>query len=79
MRPHDATISGVGDDKDRKKQAKAEWKAQKMRHEADKKSAKADAKIAKKRMEAGLPPEAPAARPVRSTGSLPEEASPGGS
>ena len=48
----------MGDDKLRKRQAKAEWAAQKMRHEADKKRAKAEAKIAKKRLEAGLPPEA---------------------
>ncbi len=47
----------MGSDKADKKRAKAEWKAQKMRHEAEKKSAKAEAKIAKKRAEAGLPPE----------------------
>ena len=52
------TIAKMGDDRIRKRQAKAEWATQKMRHEADKKRAKADAKIAKKRLEAGLPPEA---------------------
>lgn len=59
MRWGSAKMPGVGSDKDDKKRLKAEWKTQKMRHEADKKRAKADAKIAKKRLEAGLPPESP--------------------